>query len=236
MQEQSSSPAKDSPPQLPATLMLSIGVGRGVSEQDFIKVHDELTRRVKLLLPEVDRCQSCGFQGKLIAHHPNDIHDVHDERLGDCYLICDFCHAAAHLEMAGDKGGMVVRLPEISQGFLSRIMRALQIGVSIGAPNTQDMAKRIVTALQGRAQMCAQEWGSSKPKDFHKAIQSIGELTYEESKGSLVDLRFVPSGNSPLIDKKSLEVAIQSARKADPQFERAEELMALLKTKEVLIG
>lgn len=215
---------------LPELYPLSIGSARGIRATTLDSAYS--AREVsgdlftKVVSSHDGRCAGCGFESKkfLSLHHKDD--KFTNKEFENLIPLCPFCYSSCNIYYAGRLGGgRIVRLPEVSQAYLNRAIRSLMITTRLGLPQASDVATRIFQALQKRAYMVEQSWGSSLPEDFCIAFGEVEDATYYDIKEKLYELRFIPTLKNPLITDDYLNFLCSEAKKIDPNGTESASLM-----------
>lgn len=214
----------------PELYPLSIGSARGVPATQIDALYGARVVSGPLFDAVVKqhngRCAGCGFESKkFLSLHPKD-DKLSNRNPEELVPLCPFCFSSCNIFYAGRcGGGRIVRLPEVSQAYLNRSIRALMVAARLGLPQAEDVASRIFKALQKRAYMVEQAWGSSLPEDFCAALSEVEDATYYDLKEKLYELRFVPTLKNPMLTEDYFGFLCSDAKKLDPHGTESASLM-----------
>lgn len=189
------------------------------------ELHDAEFQRVRKKALERDKnsCRFCGFTSLSYqeVHHLNDDHS--DNRLDNLVTACSFCHMVQHIGLAGkNKEASLVWLPEISQGDLNHLVRALLVAQHPGAyasapprraaramptgpsPEQQrisEVARATMSALRDREYEAERRFLTSDPAVLGNALKLLPDEFYERRAETLSGLRLLPLGRRTNADK-----------------------------------
>jgi len=99
-------------------------------------------------------CQFCGFRAKQYMDVINFNGDYHHNRINNLVTACGFCSQCFFLESVGrdeQGGGVLIILPEMTQGELNALCHVLFTAIMTGGPAATD-ARNIYRGLKLRAQ------------------------------------------------------------------------------------
>lgn len=158
--------------------------------------HDKryLSVREQVLQRDDYSCVFCLFRSTRYqhVHHLDDDHG--NNTLSNLVTACPLCHQCFHLGMAGiRKAGIMVWLPEISQGALNNLCRAIFVAVQ-NAGEHEQAARSLYGAFESRAAIIEQELGpgSSNPAAFGQAFLYMNDKQYAERGKRLAPIRLLP--------------------------------------------
>lgn len=158
--------------------------------------HDKryLDVREKVLQRDDYSCVFCLFRSTRYqhVHHVDDDHG--NNTMNNLVTACPLCHQCFHLGMAGiRKSGIIVWLPEISQGALNNLCRGIFVAVQ-NAGQHEQAARSLYGAFESRAAIIEQELGpgSSNPAAFGQAFLHMSEEQYAARGKRLSAIRLLP--------------------------------------------
>ena len=181
-----------------------------------------LVRR-KALERDDNTCQLCGFKSKKWqeVHHVNDDHS--DNRPDNLLTVCSYCHMCQHIGLAGrDEEAVLIWLPEIPQGHLHHIVRAIQVSLRWAETATQarqvkpdtlrsaqtiaDGARKLQAELRAREDHAEARLGTSDLLDLANIMLAMPDDIYERRGEMLHGFRMLPlgvrqNGNENTMDK-----------------------------------
>lgn len=138
-------------------------------------------------------CRCCGFMSKKYQRviPQRDIDATAKE--GDLITICTFCEMTASLDRAGlASAGFLIWLPEISQGELNNIARALYVARASDTPLAK-AAVRALEVLTARRAEAKKRLGTDDPLILATALyEQLDDKAYAARTAKLEGIRFLP--------------------------------------------
>jgi intracellular multiplication protein IcmJ len=143
-------------------------------------------------------CKFCGFQAVQYQEIINLDMNYRNNKLANLATACCFCSQCFFLESVGRDdygGGLLVYLPEISQGNLNGLCHVLFCAIS-NSTNYRADAQNIYRGLKLRAQIVDKRLGEgmSDPSLFGRMLLEAGEKEREKVEENLLgNIRLLPS-------------------------------------------
>ena len=143
----------------PLTLSISPGNWRLFNARRSDPGFEKFTEKV--LARDDYSCQFCGFQAKQFQEVVNLDGDYLNNRLDNLATACSFCAQCFFLEAIGKSdfgGGILIYLPEMTQGELNALCHVLFTSMVTGNASASE-AKNIYRGLKLRAQHVEKQLG-----------------------------------------------------------------------------
>lgn len=143
-------------------------------------------------------CRFCGFQSRKFQEVVNLDNDYYNNKLPNLATACCFCAQCFFLEVVGKddhSGGVLVYLPEITQGYLNGFCHVLFCAMG-NATNYRTDAQNIYRNLKSRSQIIDRKIGEgmSDPALFGRMLIDIHEKEQKQITGEiLLPIRLLPS-------------------------------------------
>lgn len=166
-----------------ANTPIHLGIKRTLSRQDdnMAADHDQVFRAIRPSILKRDN-NTCGFCG-IRATKLQDIHhiDGRQSNNSEANLItsCRMCHLCHHIGYVGLEGiGLLIYLPQISQGELNHLVRALWIGENSFIKDISSHSVALLRTLTNCAAGAKQLLGSAEPKLLAEYLGSLSNKDY----------------------------------------------------------
>jgi intracellular multiplication protein IcmJ len=181
---------------------------------------DEGEFRAKIQARDKNTCRFCGFKsGKYQqVHFLNG--NKRDYRPDNAATICLFCAQCFALEQVGAmRSGLLIWLPELGQGALHHVMRAVFVArISPGV--MAEAGRQAFEALQARREEARARLGTDDPGLLGTALQDyLEEGPYAKRKAKLDGIRLLP------MDRRVI-------KEADMEFNQFPQILAYWRSKD----
>ncbi len=189
---------------------------------DTKKLSPELKQ--KIFERDSHTCQCCGFQSKKYQ----DIHFLNgaetDMRPENMVTTCIFCHQCFNLDkISVMRSGVLIWLPEIEQGPLHHIARAIYVARISQGP-IADAARRGLEILMHRREEARNRLGTDDPQILATVLKDyISPKSYEARTAKLDGIRLFP------LDRRII-------KESDLEFNQFPQILAFWRSKDGPFG
>ncbi len=156
---------------------------------------DAAFRRIRPAIIERDRetCRCCGFKASKFqeVHHLDDNHANNDK--ANLATVCFLCHNVFHIGRAGMAGeSYLIWLPEMSQGDLHHIFRAMSVAIHDGN-DLKTLAEQAMAQLDERRKGAIERIGTDSPVILGRVLIDLDEKAYASRGKKLAGIRLMPT-------------------------------------------
>ncbi len=178
----------------------------------------------KILKRDDFSCKCCGFRSQKyqeVLFLNSDTRDISEENLA---TTCIFCHQCFNLEQVSImRSGVLIWLPEISQGELHNIARAIYVARISQGP-VADAARRSLDAIMERREEVRTRIGTDDPYILSMVLKDyLGYKHYQHREKKLNGVRLFP------LDRRII-------KEADLEFNQFPQILAYWRSKDGPFG
>lgn len=180
--------------------------------------------RQKIFQRDSNTCRCCGFKSlkyQEVLHLNSNENDFSEKNLA---TTCIFCHQCFNLEQVSVmRSGVLIWLPEIDQGKLHHIARAIYVArISQGA--MADAARKSLDALMTRREEVKKRISTDDPYILATVLRDyLGDKHYHFRKQKLEGVRLFP------LDRRII-------KEADLEFNQFPQILAYWRSKDGPFG
>jgi intracellular multiplication protein IcmJ len=177
------------------TLPIPLGVRRGPDASGSSKGRaPNKSQNEKTMARDSFTCRCCGFESKRYQRVIPQNQVSPSAKEGDMITVCTFCELTANLDRAGLGGaGFLIWLPEVEQGDLNNIVRALYVARDSEDAALAKAATRTLEVLTARRAEAKKRLGTDDPLLLATALfEQLDDKAYAERTAKLEGIRFLP--------------------------------------------
>lgn len=143
-------------------------------------------------------CQYCGFQARDYQEVVNRDQNYRNVNLKNLVTACCFCTQCFFLESVGVEGGygggVLIYLPEITQGHLNSLCHVLFCAM-VNEGNYKDVAQSVYRSLRIRTQVIEQQFGEGlqNPAVFGQMLIDYKTTGKSLPKNLMQNIRLLPA-------------------------------------------